>query len=69
MIPTEKRSNPVHDTLLKEMEEHVKENDDMICLVCNSVIIEGDGNEVTGDGAVYCEGMVALSMHKYVQFL
>ena len=46
-MPTGKRTNPIHDTPPKDIEKLVKENEESLCLVCGSVIVEG-GEDVIG---------------------
>ena len=57
-----KRQVPDHNTPTKDAEKRTKENEPLICPVCDAVIVEDTDNE-TDDDAVFCEGICQAWIH------
>ena len=58
-----KRQVPDHNTPTKDAEKRTKENEPLICPVCDAVIVEDTDNE-TDDDAVFCEGICQAWIHQ-----
>ena len=58
-----RQEKPNHTTPPKDADKRAKENPPSVCLVCD-VVINEDGDDVTGDDAVFCEGICDTWMHR-----
>ena len=60
----EEQQPPVEqNAVTQDKDKRTKENPPFICPVCDAIITE-DGDDVTGDDAVYCEGICDTWMHR-----
>ena len=65
MPRTKKRPKPDHNTPPKATDKRTKENEEAICLICQPIIIEGEGDDnADSDDTIFCEGGCKGWLHR-----